>query len=117
MLFKGKIQLDKLLWKVLSDGGDRFDEEFDLAIAYLEGGSTYYVRDHVKAKKKAAFVHVDYSMAGYNRRLDKNVYLDYDKIFTVSTEVAESFTRVYKELEDKTEVFNNIINKQYIRSF
>lgn len=53
-------------------------------------------------------------MAGYNRRLDKNVYLDYDKIFTVSSEVAESFTRVYGELKDRTEVFNNIINKQYI---
>lgn len=114
MAFNGKIQPDKLLWKILSDGGDRFDDEFDLAIAYLEGGSTYYVRDHVKAKKKVAFVHVDYSMAGYNRRLDKNVYLDYDKIFTVSSEVAESFTRVYGELKDRTEVFNNIINKQYI---
>lgn len=114
MIFKGKIAKDKLLWKVLSDGGEFFDEEFDLAVAYLEGGSTYYVRDHVKAKKKVAFVHVDYSMAGYNRRLDKNVYLDYDKIFTVSSEVADSFTKVYEELQNRTEVFNNIINKQYI---
>lgn len=114
MIFKGKIAKDKLLWKVLSDGGEFFDEEFDLAVAYLEGGSTYYVRDHVKAKKKVAFVHVDYSMAGYNRRLDKNVYLDYDKIFTVSSEVADSFTKVYEELQSRTEVFNNIINKQYI---
>lgn len=114
MIFKGKIAKDKLLWKVLSDGGEFFDEEFDLAVAYLEGGSTYYVRDHVKAKKKVAFVHVDYSMAGYNRRLDKNVYLDYDKIFTVSSEVADSFTKVYEELKSRTEVFNNIINKQYI---
>lgn len=114
MLFHGGIAKDKLLWKVLSDGGEFFEEEFDLAVAYLEGGSTYYVRDHVKAKKKVAFVHVDYSMAGYNRRLDKNVYLDYDKIFTVSSEVSESFIRVYEELKDKTEVFNNIINRQYI---
>lgn len=114
MIFKGKIAKDKLLWKVLSDGGEFFDEEFDLAVAYLEGGSTYYVRDHVNAKKKVAFVHVDYSMAGYNRRLDKNVYLDYDKIFTVSSEVADSFTKVYEELQSRTEVFNNILNKQYI---
>ena len=48
----GKIQPDKLLWRVVSDGADRFDEKFDLAVAYLEGGSTYYVADHVNAKKK-----------------------------------------------------------------
>ena len=46
----GKIQPDKLLWRVLSDGADRLDETFDLAVAYLEGGSAYYVADHVNAK-------------------------------------------------------------------
>ena len=51
----GKIQPDKLLWRVISDGADRFDEKFDLAVAYLEGGSAYYVADHVNAKKKAAY--------------------------------------------------------------
>ena len=28
----GKIQPDKLLWRVLSDGADRLDETFDLAL-------------------------------------------------------------------------------------
>ena len=48
----GNIQPDKLLWRVISDGADRFSETFDLAVAYLEGGSAYYVADHVNAKKK-----------------------------------------------------------------
>lgn len=37
MLKKRKILPDKLLWRVLSDGGERFAEEYDLAVAYLEG--------------------------------------------------------------------------------
>lgn len=49
----GNIQPDKLLWRVISDGADRFSETFDLAVAYLEGGSAYYVADHVNAKKKS----------------------------------------------------------------
>lgn len=36
----------------MSDGSYRFGQTFDLAVAYLEGASTYYVADHVKAKKK-----------------------------------------------------------------
>jgi len=72
MLFRGRLLADKLLWRVLSDAGERFEEEYDLAVAYLEGGSAYYVADHVKAKKKATFVHVDYGRAGYTRALDKD---------------------------------------------
>ncbi len=111
----GKIRPDKLLWRVLSDASERFEDTYDLAIAYLEGGATYYVADHVKSKKKATFVHVDYSEAGYSRSLDKNCYLKFDKIFTVSDEVKSSFLAVYPECKDKTEVFHNILNQEDIR--
>lgn len=59
----GKIMPDKILWRVISDGSEQFDETFDLAVAYLEGASTYYVADHVKARQKAAFVHIDYELS------------------------------------------------------
>lgn len=115
MLKARKIMPDKILWKVLSDGAERFDETYDLAIAYLEGGSTYYVADHVKALQKAAFVHVDYGQAGYTRALDKNCYLKLDKIFTVSDEVKTAFVRHYPECEEKTEVFHNILDTDRIK--
>lgn len=56
-------------------------------ITDLEGGSTYFVHDHVKARKKFTFLHVDYKYAGYSRGLDRDCYLDFDRIFTVSGEV------------------------------
>lgn len=115
MLFKGKVLPDKLLWRVMSEGGMRFDTHYDLAVAYLEGGSTYYVADHVNAAKKAAFVHVDYEKAGYTRILDKACYLKYDKVFPVSDEVRVSFLKVYPECEAVTEVFHNIINREEIK--
>ena len=111
----GRIRADKLLWRVISDGAQRFDEEYDLAVAYLEGAATYYVADHVKAKKKATFLHVDYSEAGYSRSLDKECYLDFDKVFTVSDEVKDSFLKVYPDCAHKTQVFHNILNQDDIR--
>lgn len=114
MLCKGRVLPDKLLWRVLSDGAERFDEQYDLAVAYIEGGSTYYVSDHVKAKKKAAFFHVDYSMAGYTRSLDKECYLKFDRIFPISDEVKDAFLQVYPECQSRTEVFHNLINQERI---
>ena len=116
MLRAGKIRWDKLLWRVISDGSEVFPEEYDLAVAFLEGGSTYYVADHVKAKHKVAFVHIDYSRAGYNRQMDKNSYAEMDQIFTVSNEVRTAFLSVYPELEERVSVFHNIINWDRIRN-
>ena len=77
MLKKGKIWPDKLLWRVMSDSGQPILKQFDLAVAYLEGGSTYFVHDYVDAEKKAAFIHVDYERAGYSRSLDKDCYREF----------------------------------------
>lgn len=114
MINQHKVRTDKLLWRVLSDGAVRFDETYDLAVAYLEGGATYYVADHVKAKKKAAFVHIDYGMAGYTRRLDLGCYDKIDRIFPISDEVKENFFKMYPEYRDKTMVFHNIIDQKHI---
>ena len=111
----GKILTDKLCWRILSDGSPVSKRKYDLAVAYLEGGATYYVADHVNAKKKAAFVHIDYGKAGYTRELDLDCYSKFDKIFTVSDEVKEHFLKVYPEYEKKVSVFHNMVNQERIR--
>lgn len=114
MLRQKRIQKDKLLWKILSDGAQRFEREYDLAVAYLEGGAAYYVDSHVKAKKKAAFVHINYGLAGYNRELDEDCYLNFDRIFAVSESVKEAFIAVYPECRACTTVLYNLINRENI---
>ena len=115
MLRRGRMQTDKLLWKAMAYGAPRFAEHYDLAVAYLEGGATYYVADYVKAEKKASFLHVDYGRAGYNKSLDDGCYEKMDRIFTVSDEVRESFLKVYPEYRERTEVFHNLLNQEAIR--
>ncbi len=110
----GKIQPDKLLWRVISDGADRFNETFDLAVAYLEGGSAYYVADHVNAKKKAAFIHIAYGYSGYTREMDRDCYEKMDMIYTVSKETRRHFLEFYPEYEKKVQVFHNLIDSERI---
>lgn len=110
----GKIQPDKLLWRVISDGADRFNETFDLAVAYLEGGSAYYVADHVNAKKKAAFIHIAYGDSGYTREMDRDCYEKMDMIYTVSKETRRHFLEFYPEYEKKVQVFHNLIDSERI---
>ena len=115
MIKKGKISPDKLLWRVMSDSGQVIRDHYDMAIAYLEGGATYYVHDHVNADRKFTFLHVDYGFAGYTRELDKNCYPDFERIFTVSDEVKKSFVKAYPECSKDTYVFHNLIDQKEIR--
>ena len=115
MLKRGKISPDKLLWRVMSDSGQVLKEHYDMAVAYLEGGATYYVHDHVNADRKFTFLHVDYGYAGYSRNLDHNCYPDFDRVFTVSDEVKKSFLEVYPECAEDTYVFHNLIDQDEIR--
>lgn len=115
MIWRRRLQPDKLLWKSVARGAQRFKEHYDLAVAYLEGGSTYYVADYVIADKKAAFLHVDYQQAGYSPGLDGGCYEKMDRVFAVSDEVRESFLKVYPDYRDRTEVFHNLLNQEEIR--
>ena len=115
MLAKGSLKADKLLWRAMAMSAEHFDETYDLAVSYIEGGAAYYVRNYVKASKKAAFIHIDYKEAGYTRSLDRDCYLEFDRIFTVSDEVRGVFESVYPELKDRTEVFHNLLDLEGIK--
>lgn len=114
MIKQKKIKKDKLLWKILSDGTKEPEQEYDLAVAYLEGASAYYVASRVKAKKKAAFIHIDYSLAGYSRKLDEDCYLDFDRVFAVSENAKDEFLSVYPECREYTEVLYDLIDRERI---
>lgn len=112
---RGRVQKDKLLWRVISDGAERFDEHFDLAVAYIEGAATYYVANHVNADKKASFLHIDYNYAGYTPKLDHGSYDKIDRVFTVSEEVGRQFLKAYPQYADKTFLFRNLLDVEGIR--
>jgi glycosyltransferase involved in cell wall biosynthesis len=112
---QGRVQFDKLCWKMISDAAPRINEKFDVAIAYLEGGAAYYVADHVTAEKKAAFIHTDYQKAGYTPYLDHGCYGKMDQLFIVSEDAKKSFLDIYPQYVPKVKLFHNIIHKEAIQ--
>lgn len=114
MLKNKQILPDKLLWRPIADAASRPRRKYDIAVSYIEGAAAYYVADHVEADRKVAFIHVDYQKAGYTRELDRDCYLQFDRIFGVSDEVANVFKKVYPELADKVGVFHNLLNNEDI---
>ena len=111
----GRIRISKLLWRIVSDGTVRFDTTFDGAVAWLEGGSAYYVAEHVKAVKKTAFIHIDYENAGYTREMDRDCWREFDQIFAVSGEVREHFLEFYPAYRYKTGILYNMLDEERIR--
>ncbi len=116
MLSSGQVQWDKLLWHAVSDGAQKIDYEYDLAVAWLEGGSAYYTAEHVKARKKVGVVHIDYESAGYTRSLDQDCWKSFDHIFAVSPETREHFIAVYPEYAEKAGVLPNLVDQEGIRA-
>lgn len=113
MLKKRRLLVDKLLWRAAAMGTPAIREHFDMAVAYLEGGSAYYVADYVDADVKAGFIHIDYVRAGYTRSLDGACYTKFQRVFCVSDEVRTVFQSVYPEVDCR--VFHNLISCDKIR--
>lgn len=98
------------------------DDEFDLAIAYHTplGFPVGYVIDNLNAKKKIAYIHGD--MDQYKDIEDFNIilgmykkyYEKYDKIFCVSKDAKKKFINHYPDLENKTDLFYNILDHKEI---
>lgn len=116
MLRSGHVQWDKLLWRAVSDGAQRMDREYDLAVAWLEGGAAYYTAEHVRARRKIGLIHIDYESAGYTRALDRDCWRAFHHIFAVSPETREHFLAVYPEHESKTGVLPNLVDQEGIRA-
>lgn len=110
----GNVAAKNLLWKAISDGTKPPSKKYDVAVAYIEGASTYYVADKVQADAKAAFFHTNYYKAGYNRKLDHGCYECFQEIFCVSNDVRSVFLSEYPELADRVHIMRNIIDSEEI---
>lgn len=110
----GRVQYDKLLWRLLAEGRPDFKDNYDLSVAYIEGAATYFVAEKVRSVRKAAFVHIDYEMAGYKPYMDRDCYGKIDRIYVVSNGVGEKFGKVYPQYKEKVRLFRNLLNKEEI---
>lgn len=90
------------------------DEEYDVAIAFLEGQQCKYVANHICAKRKIAWIHVDYKASQFCYEYDIDSMKRFDKIVTVSEECLKSYCEMFPELASKCVCVENILSQNRI---
>lgn len=90
------------------------EREYDLAISFLT--PHYFVRERVRAKRYAAWIHTDYTAFFTDRAAELAMWQGYDALFGVSEEVSAAFQAVFPELAARVGVFENILPEALIRA-
>ncbi|PJW13246.1 glycosyl transferase [Geobacillus sp. Manikaran-105] len=103
----------QLMWKYSLSILPGLDKEYDVAISYL--WPHYFVADKVRAKKKIAWIHTDYSTIEIDINMDFKIWNKFDHIVAVSEACKNSFLKKFGKLENKVVVIENIISPEFIR--
>jgi glycosyltransferase involved in cell wall biosynthesis len=89
---------------------------YDIAISYQGPNDImdFYIANKVTASQKISWVHFDVSMFKMNINLYHKLYRKFNKVFVVSKIAKERLIERIPTVENKTEVFNNIISDKLI---
>ena len=113
-------------------GTDRFyrlcfkkqKKKYDIAVSYFTDtpagvfnkGTNLYVSEYTDACEKAAFIHTDPLLSGFDKEYCKKVYRPFDKIICVSNAVREKFNAMLPEYAEKTETMHNVFDEEEIKT-
>lgn len=87
--------------------------EYDLAISFLQPHNI--VLNKVRAKKKIAWIHTDYSTVHVNAKMELPVWAGFDYIASISPDCTKSFLKAFPSLENKIIEIENILSSDFIR--
>lgn len=88
------------------------DVEYDLAISFLT--PHYFAAEKVRAKKKIAWIHTDYSVVRVDAASELKMWGAYDYIASISDDVTKAFLSAFPSLEDRIVKIENILPKALI---
>lgn len=99
-------------------------EKYDIAVSYFNDapkgafnkGTNQFVADYVTAGEKAAFIHTDPILGGFNKNYCRKIYKHFDKIICVSEAVRKKFNVFLPEYADKTQTRHNVFDEEKIKS-
>ena len=89
------------------------DTEYDLAISFLT--PHYFVAQKVRAKKKIAWIHTDYTRVQVDIPSETAMWGAFDYIASISPAVTDSFLKTFPALSDKIVLIENILPMKLIR--
>lgn len=89
------------------------EKEYDLAISFLT--PHYFVARKVRAKRKIAWIHTDYTRIQVDVPSETAMWGAYDYIASISDAVTEGFVKVFPSLRDKLVLIENILPERLVK--
>ncbi|MBQ5679092.1 MAG: glycosyltransferase [Rikenellaceae bacterium] len=89
------------------------DTEYDLAISFLNPHNICL--DKVRAKKKVAWIHTDYTKIHINKHLELPYWSGFDHIASISEAATEAFVKIFPELAPKVIEIENILSPSFVQ--
>lgn len=86
---------------------------YDLAISFLTPHRI--VAEKVKAKKKIAWIHTDYTRVWVDTEEELKVWLIYDYVASISGDVTNTFLQMFPSLAPKIVEIENILSPSFVR--
>lgn len=86
---------------------------YDLAISFLTPHRI--VTEKVKAKKKIAWIHTDYTRVWVDAEEELKVWQKYDYVASISSDVTNTFLQVFPSLAPKIVEIENILSPAFVR--
>lgn len=77
-------------------------KKYDLAISFIEPHAWLY--DRIKAKRKVAWIHTDYTSVGIDKSCELPIWNQYDQIISISGSVRDAFLVVFPSLRNKVQI-------------
>ena len=97
-------------WRYQSRTFKRLPQEYDAAIAYLEGSPIWFCADKVRAKRKIAYIHNDYRKLLSDASFDEPYLAQFDNLVTVSDACADVLRETFPALSERVCVIENLIS-------
>ena len=90
-------------------------KEYDIAISFCELYTNYLVANRVTGVKKICWIHPDYKIARFKKRIDMKAFKKVDAVVSVSKASTENLKQVFKGLNCIFETVYNSLDCERIR--
>ena len=101
------------IWRLCVNLTEKIDNDYDVAISYL--WPHHFTAYNVKATKKIAWIHTDYSTIDIDVKTDLDVWCKFDHIISISDACTAAFLKIHPSLSAKVLVVENITSPEYIQ--
>lgn len=106
--------------QIMSARGCRYSrkitKEYDVAVAYEFFWPMNYVMNHINAKKKIIWHHLEYKTSGLDFEIDKKAMNDADALVFVSDDCMKSYCSLHPEHKTKSFFIPNMLSSSYVRA-